>query len=656
VIKRLAFPSSLLWTYALLLVLFFEIQRLGMLVRHWNYFTTGIPAGTLLAAFLYGLRLDHVVASYLLLPPACLALVLALAGVAAATIARWMVGMMRALVVGVALLAWGELEFFRYFRDRYTTVAVEYLDAPWIVWHTIWAEYHPLQVAAIALATWWLFRRALHTTSQALVVPASRWTMAGGIVLSIALSLLAVTGGVGRNVMKPHWGRAYFSRHTPANQLALNGLFTLIADRELSLDAEWGGANRYYPDDEALERVRQVLRGSNERYVDSAGSPLLRAAEPSTPRLLRSERPHVVLLILESFSGQAVGALGGPIGSTPEFDRLARDGVLFTRYFSQGNRTSRALFALLTGLPAPPGPKVLKTATGRRPFVTLASLLRERGYRTRFVYGGSLAFENLAGFMWHNGFDEVIGLEDFPDGKSWEWRTKWGVPDHLVLERVHELLRADSGPATLTVVLTLSNHPPYELPDEAPRPFAGRLAKQRNAVHYADWSLGRFFARARTSSYFDRTLFVVVGDHGQFYEDLPATPVAYFWVPCLFYGPRVLAVPPRRVAHVMGHTDVAPTLLGLLGERFHHAFWGRDVFERPIRPPSLLTAQASVVYLIEDAQILQDTPTGATTLYAYDRPDRWTPVVQPPADHPLVVKERSLRQVLWRLTSRPSQR
>lgn len=648
----LAFPASLLWVYFVLLVVFFEVQRLGILLRHWGYFVTGTPPAQLLASFYHGLRLDQVAAGYLTLPPAVLALGLAVAGVSPGTILRWVVRLMGVLLLVAAVAGWAELEFFGHYRDRYTAVVVEYLDTPGIVWQTIWAAYHPLGVLALSIATWWLLRRALLAAGRSLLGNGSRWVMAAGIAASVGLDLLLISGGWGWGNIPPRWGAAYWSRYTQVNQLTLNGLFSLATDVHgwWSDDSRWEDADHYYPDAQAFERARALLLNANERYVDLPGTPFAKISESRPRDVLRADRPNIVLIVLESFSAQAVGVLGGPIASTPEFDRLAADGVLFARYFAQANRTGKAIFSIMTGMPAPPGRSILKTPVGRQRFTTLASVFKEHGYRTRFVYGGDLMFDNLAGFLPHNGFDELIGLDDFPDARRWQSLTKWGIPDHLVLERVHDLLR-EPDPPTLTVVVTLTNHPPFILPADAPRPFTGRLAAERNAQYYTDWAIGRFFERARSSAYFDNTLFVLVGDHAQFYKGVPASTISVFHVPCLFYGPKVLGPSPVRIDDVSGHMDLAPTLVGLLGWRVQHAFWGRDLFHAPAGPSRLIAANNSVMFLIEDGRVVRDDPRTTPTVYTYQRPDRWTLAGELALDDPLVVKERTLTQVLRRVTS-----
>ncbi len=626
----------LLWGFFALVVLFLELQRLAMLVRHRGYFAAATPVSTLAAAFVHGLRLDLVVAAYLLFAPLALALGLGLVQASPRLSARLVRAAMLVEIAPAAVLAWGELEFFGYFRDRYNALALEYLDTPGVVWQTIWERYHPIATGCAAAATVAVFAWLLGRIPAPDARP-SRRAAALGALLSIAAAVLFVRGW---GLVPVRWGSAYFSADTAANQLALDGLFNLAT--ELEYGQAPPASHAFYPEGIARKRAKAYLRNPNEEYVDG----FVKSSRPAGASVATVRRPKIVIVLLESFAAQAVGALGGPLASTPEFDRLAEGGVLFTRHFSQGVRTGRALFSVVAGIPAPPDGNILKGSAGRRHYETLGAVMHAQGYTTRFVYGGDLDFENMDGFLRHNDFDELVGVGDFPNGRLWQWRLKWGVPDDLVFTRAHELLLHDAGPS-LTVILTLTNHPPFRLPPDAARPYSGPLADERNAIRYSDWALGRFMEKARSAPYFDDTIFVIAGDHGQLYDGVPASDLSFFHVPCLVYGPRALGVAPHRVDAITGHTDIAPTIVGLLGAPARHSFWGRDLFHQLGEEPRVLISNLRGQLLVESGRVVRDGPEPEPRLYAFDDPDRLSDLYAVPTeDDSLLVKERTLTQAL----------
>jgi phosphoglycerol transferase MdoB-like AlkP superfamily enzyme len=132
------------------------------------------------------------------------------------------------------------------------------------------------------------------------------------------------------------------------------------------------------------------------------------------------------------------------------------------------------------------------------------------------------------------------------------------------------------------VVLTLSNHAPFDLPK--PLAFAntttmGELNGRMDGMLYADWALGQFIEQAKKQDYFDRTLFVFVGDHG-FHVPPVMTNVhlLYHHVPLLFYAPKLLDRGGIVLHQTSSQVNIAPSILGLLDMRIPQAFWGRDLF------------------------------------------------------------------------------
>ena len=263
--------------------------------------------------------------------------------------------------------------------------------------------------------------------------------------------------------------------------------------------------------------------------------------------------PNVVVILMESFTARYVGALGAPGGRTPEFDRLASEGVLFDRCLSNGSHTDQAVYCVQASFPNLPGHEsLMQTMLGDQPFDTLASALRGRGYRTLFLYNGDLAWDNMLGFFRRQGVERFIGRSEFAGTGRFD--VTWGVSDKDLFERTVAELSAIRGPFCATV-LTLSNHTPFDLPRPLPFPeitdegaFNGRM----NGIRFA----------------------ILTGLN-----------VLRFHVPLLFYAPGLLGREPRRPHTLVSHLDIAPTILGLLGDDLPRQHWGRDILALPADDP-----------------------------------------------------------------------
>ncbi|MDQ3440433.1 MAG: LTA synthase family protein, partial [Planctomycetota bacterium] len=276
------------------------------------------------------------------------------------------------------------------------------------------------------------------------------------------------------------------------------------------------------------------------------------------------------------------GAVGATQDFTPEFNKICADGVLFKRAFSSGTHTHQGVFSTMLSFPNLPGHEYLMDDVGsNQPFLGLPTLLKQSGYQTLFLYNGNLAWDNMEGFFRKQGIDTFVGGDAFDDSVAKD--AVWGVSDKDLFARANdEFDRASAKGPFFSLVLTLSNHPPFDLPK--PLPFEsttsmGELNKRIDGLRYADWAIGQFIAEAKRRAYFDNTLFVFVGDHG-FHVDPKLTPahLLYHHVPLLFYAPGLIEQRGVVRDEVVGQVNVAPSILALLDLNPPTAAWGRNAF------------------------------------------------------------------------------
>ncbi|MGC9454960.1 MAG: LTA synthase family protein, partial [Phycisphaerae bacterium] len=324
------------------------------------------------------------------------------------------------------------------------------------------------------------------------------------------------------------------------------------------------------PAADAARVACSLLCDPSETLLDAPGNPLWRRADTGRPM----RRMNVVVILMEGMAGRPVGAMGYRPSHTPNFDSLAQEGLLFTRMYAVGDRTSRGMTAVLCGHPDIGGTTVLKRPRAIGHFLTLPGIFRARGYRTMFIYGGDPTFDNMAGFFTADGVERVIAREDMDPGKL---ENTWGAHDEVIFRKAHEVFRETDEPF-FAAILTLTNHPPFTIPagriEELPPSEDGRN-EVLNAYRYADWALGEFFRMAREADYFDNTLFVLVSDHGRDLDRSRLLDVPGYRVPCLFYAPG--RIKPGRIDTVCSQTDIPPTILAWLGGSYEHGFLGRNM-------------------------------------------------------------------------------
>lgn len=512
-------------------------------------------------------------------------LVLPLPGFAyASRTGQWVLyGLALVLLYGLLFVAASELVFWNEFSVRFNFIAVDYLVYTNEVIGNI-RESYPIGrwlalLAVVALVLFAVGRRALRVRDDG-----SRFWQRGKVVLLwlvlTVISVAAVNGG-----MKDRTGNNY------VNELAGNGIYQFFnAFRSSHLD--YAKFYRTLPDDEAFRRVREMLKTPEATYVSDDPRDLTRAIRRVGPE----KRLNVVLISVESLSGDYLGTFGNPDHITPYLDSLVGQSLFFDNLYANGTRTVRGLEALSLSVPPTPGDSLLKEHNNENLF-SLATVFNDRGYQSDFVYGGYGQFDNMNYFFGHNGY-RTVDRRDIPKTATIHSENVWGVADEdlytLALGQMDQI-HAEGKPFFLHV-MTTSNHRPFTFPEGRVKQANGT---RQGAVAYTDWSIGDFIRRAREKSYFDDTVFVITADHCASSAGKTSVPVNRYHVPLWIYAPK--HIQPQRVDRLMGQVDIAPTLLGLLNFSYRSRFFGYDLFQlEPGRERAFPATYEKLGYLHDD--------------------------------------------------------
>ena len=553
--------------------------RLGLSLARWGMIRDmGLRKISL--CFLLGLRYDMMILGYVLLP-----LVVVLSLVPRKLFDRqWflkLVNVYGTIVIMLEIL--GETVGAGYFLYRGGRLdwQIHYLSNPAITLTTI-SKHYPIWLlvpflAATVYATYRLVKR--HFWRGGLTTEPA-WRRCIRVVVMIALCVLACRGGLGRRPLRK--GAAYITTNNLVTQLSMNDFFTVFKAVRAEVVEAWTGRMERsdYPFPElglALETTRGLLYRAGDAPVEGTRNPLRRRSDTGRP----SADHNVVLIVMEGMSCEPVGALGFSPSYTPHLDGLCRQGLFFESMYAVGTRTNNGLVGVLCSHPdrldrIP----LMRKAHASGKFDTLPAQLRRRGYETFFFYGGEGTFDNMTAFFkGPGGINHFIERSSFNDADLPAEMLAFGqdLPDEMVFDRIADELDALGDRKFFATVLTMSNHPPYMIPSGRVEQVPGKElpAKRLSAYRYADWALGRFFERARASKWFDRTIFVLVADHGHWLNQLTPVDVPSFRVPCVFYAPGIIK--PQRIRTVCSQVDIAPTLLALLGGAYEHSFMGRNV-------------------------------------------------------------------------------
>lgn len=583
------------------------VTRIGLLALAWR----DVDWLMLPASFLLGALYDLIAGAWSLVPVLLIYLLLPqrrlpgplLQGVA-----------LLLLAVSVYLLLFNfvsELLFWQEFGVRYNFIAVDYLVYTTEVIGNIRQSYPVEKILAgllgLTLILVWPARRLL---AAALAQPQP---FGARLRHSAAWMLALAVAWFGSNVANAANGFA--NRYNA--ELAGNGLHSFAAAfRNNELDYA-----HFYLTRPSAE-VRQTLA-----HLVAAGD-----GQSEQPRQVTAPGPeqrlNVVLISVESLSADFLGKFGDRRNLTPNLDRLADDGLLFTRLYATGTRTVRGLEALTLSVPPTPGQSIVKRP-GNEHLFSLGSVFRNKGYDVRYAYGGYGYFDNMNAFFGNNDY-RIVDRMSIPASRI-PFENIWGVADEALFDQVLDEIDVShrQGRRSFTHVMTTSNHRPFTYPE-------GRIdipshSGREGGVKYTDYAIGRFIDMARNKPWFRDTVFVVVADHCASSAGKTELPVARYHIPMIVYAPA--HVRPGTVDRLASQIDAAPTLLGMLNFSYASRFIGRDILHSPPgEDRAFISTYQSLGYLKHGIlTVLQ--PRRQVTAYAIDAASNPTPV---PVDQKLL--------------------
>jgi len=484
-----------------------------------------------------------------------------------------------------------ELVFWNEFASRFNFIAVDYLIYTNEVIGNIHESYDlPLMLSLVALVSlalsWAIVRRAATILAAAPGAPAVRLRAVAIWVLAPFVAFAALDARFKE-----------FSSNAQLNELAGDGYYDFWhAFRTNEIDYE-----RYYrtlPLRRAMFELAREISPARP-FVETSQLPIDREIAGHGPE----KKLNVVLITVEALSADFLSAFGNRDGLTPRLDRIAEQGLLFTRLYATGTRTVRGLEALTLSIPPTPGHSIVKRP-GKDALFTLGEVFREKGYEPLFLYGGYGYFDNMNAFFSGNGYTVIDRTALESDEITYQ--NIWGVADEdLFRLTIRELDKRDAaGTPFFAHIMTVSNHRPFTYP-EGRIDIPSRTSRE-GAVKYTDFAIGQFLDNARTRPWFRRTLFAIVADHTHKGRGRTELPPENYHIPFIVYAPGY--VTPGRVATLASQIDVGPTILGMLNFSYRSRFFGHDILHEGARHQRALFANFQTVGYYQDGIVVELKP------------------------------------------------
>lgn len=570
-----------------------------------------------LSSFYYALKLDLSMMAYLVLVPMVISFFWIFFP------KNWLAKIIDGLTIFnifiYSFIAFGEIGIYNEWRTKLNYKALAYLEHPQEVFNSISTTSFFLLLAGVLalMAFWiWLYYRSFRYTVDRF---SSAWYSKTAFVVVVPVVMFYFMRG-GFMTIPISQSQSWYSKNQTLNDASVNtgwNLFQNILDMQLLLK---GNPFKSYPDAMAIQTVKEIHQVQKDTTISVLGK----------------YRPNIVLIILESWSADLVGALGDNLNITPNFDRLSKEGILFTQLYSSGNRSQQGMASIFGGFPAIPITTLTEHPEKYHRLPSLTQDLNKEGYRTSFYFGGQLIYGNIKSYIMYNQFQKIVEGDDFSSSIP---RGKLGVHDEYLFNRHIEDMKTEPEPF-FSAMFTLSSHSPYDQPVKNKITQNVPEIEFVNSAWYTDYALGKYIESARKQPWYGNTLFILVADHSHVsHHQNPLQSFAYHRIPMLWFGP---ALRPefrgKKVDMISSQTDLPATLLKQLGLNANLYPWSKNLFN-PYTPP--------FAYFEMNDGLGWKNPSG---YFIYNKlEDRFMDKKIAPADEPKTVKEgKSYLQEVFR--------
>ncbi|KFZ28569.1 sulfatase [Pseudidiomarina atlantica] len=550
-----------------------SISRLLLFIWQFDRVT---EAGNLSYLMLMGLRADIVQMGYLTLPLLLFApLFLNRWGARA-----WQKVQSIWLIIAITYITFMEIStpaFVMQYDLRPNRLFIEYLEYPKEVLSTLWGGFKIwllLTVGVLSICLYGLIKLAKRLNQA--TYGHNQYT--GRALIAWPLLMVLVFAGVRSTLAHRPANPAFFAVTSDAlvNSLVISSAYSL--EYAIYSMRHEENASRIYGD-ASLEEILNTVR-AQPHLADKA----FPSEEYPTVHFKKASRSfdkpkNIVVILEESLGATFVEDLGG-INVTPNLQQLRKEGWWFQQLYATGTRSVRGIEAVISSFLPTPGRSTVKLSLSQQDFYTAADLLSREGYFTEFLYGGETHFDNMGSFFASNGFQSILGQSDIDNPK---FVGSWGVSDEDLFDTAHKRFEklAKKNTPFFSLVFTSSNHEPFEFPDDEVELYSTPKNTVENAVKYADFALGKFIDKAKTSNYWEDTIFLIVADHDTRVYGNELVPIQKFRIPGLILGG---SIQPKEINEITSQIDLMPTVISLAGISAWTPAIGQDISNDTVPP------------------------------------------------------------------------
>ena len=315
-------------------------------------------------------------------------------------------------------------------------------------------------------------------------------------------------------------------------------------------------------------------------FSEQQNDRLFNPMQTSHPQHILPDGTNVMIIILESFGNEFVGAFNGGKSYTPFFDSLIKQSLSFEYGIANGKKSIEAVPSIIASIPSLMDNPYISSPYGNNQVNSLVSILKKKGYDSGFYHGATNGSMRFNGFAAQLGFNHYFGRFEYNNDQHFD--KTWGILDEYFNPWTAQQLSKLKQPFIGTL-FTLSSHHPYYVPAK----WRNKVIKGNQpicaSISYGDISLKKFFETAKKQAWYENTLFVLVADHtpattNQLYNDRRFK----YQIPIVFYHPKKL-LPAKKEHKIIQQLDIMPTVLDLLNIDTKFYAYGQSIYKNSER-------------------------------------------------------------------------
>ena len=372
----------------------------------------------------------------------------------------------------------------------------------------------------------------------------------------------------------------------------------------------------YFSDEKTLASIYTPIHTPNDS---------LAGANSSLLTLHSSLKKNVVVLIVESFGREYIGALNETLengqykGYTPHVDSLVSHSTTFRYSFCNGRKSIDGMPSILSSIPMFVEPFFLTPASMNQ-VSGIASLLAGEGYETAFFHGAQRGSMGFMAFARSTGFQQYYGREDYNEdprfGGDDDFDGMWAIWDEPFLQYYATKMSEMKEPF-MTAVFTASSHHPYHVPEQYKDVYPEEGIEIHKCIRYTDMAIGKFFEKASHEPWFKNTIFVLTSDHTNL-SDHPfyQTDIGGFCSPIIIYDPsQPVGEMQDKIAQQI---DILPTVMGMLHYQKPYFGFGIDLLNTPAEDTWAVNYLNGIYQYVKHGHVLQFDGQQTKGMYALD--------------------------------------